>query len=219
MPLLTRKRVLNSGIKLPSNDKLLSLKGGTSLVYHSDKSDMVDVYTIEAAKAFYWYRTDFGSKPESVGSVTMEGYVRSNPSYYSTYSKRISCNYDLWLCTVPFVQVGSYRHPIKSTIDVDSNRVCKYVEHIRTSKIYSSTDKAWISQAWHELSEYPSPECVILGANYALEHLDYSKVYPCAPYDAFCFWKGIMYWLDPYHEIDLLDMIRSRSKPNYGNEY
>ena len=219
MPLLTRRRVLNSDIKLPSNNKLLSLKGGTSLVYYSDKPDMVDVYTIESAKAFYWYRTDFGSKPESVGYVRMEGWERSNNSYYSTYSKRVEGEYDLWRCTVPFVQVASYRRPIKTATEVDSNRVCKYVEAIGTHNIFSPSNNSWISQVWHELSEDPAPECVKLGANYALKHLDYGGIYPCAPYDAFCFWKGIMYWLDPYHEINLLNIIRSRSKPDYGNKY
>lgn len=220
MPFLTRKRVLNSGITLPSNDRLLSLKGGTSLVYYGEKADTVEVYTIEAAKAFYWYRTDFGSKPESVGYVEMVGYERSNPNYYSNYSKRIEGNWDLWKCIVPFVQVSSYRHPIKTRTEVDSRRVCRYIEGIWTHNVSTDTSRrAYMSQAWHELADDPSPECVKLAANYALSHLNYEALYPCAPYDAFCHWKGIMYWLDPYHDVELIKMIRSRSKPDYGNRY
>lgn len=212
MPLFNRKMCRDAGIQLPSNDKILSLKGGTSIVYHSDEPGMVDVYTIEAAKAQYWHYVEFGTYPIEMGAVTIHGWHYSQGSY-----KQRKWHFPVYLSTVPFVQVSAYRKPIEVAGEVNSDRVRKYInglydKHFKTRK-WKDDDGQWLCNLWNDLydPDGPSPECVKLAADFALNGVDVTSTTPQTPPDAFALWEGRMFWLDPYHEDVVWDAVRSRA--------
>ena len=205
MPRLTRTTCRNAGIKLPPNDQLLSLAGGTSLVYNApDDPNKVIVYTIESAKAFYWHKTDFGSDPEAVGEVTLRGYDRVGwrPLF-------VDAQFDVWRCEVPRVTVNKWGKMIKVEGDVSVHRMRKYIESIYHTHL-SQRDIAYAcSLTWEDLQNDPAPECVKVAADYAVNHLDYHMIYPQWPTDAFALWNDQFYWLDPYHDAHLIRMVRA----------
>jgi len=212
MPCFNRKMCRDAGIRLPDNSKLLSLKGGTSLVYHADEPGMVEVYTIESAKAQYWHYIEFGTYPIEVGEVTIYGWQYKNGSHH-----RRDWHFPVFQSFVPFVQVSSFRHPIEVEGEVNSDRVRKYVnglydQHFKTRK-WTKDEGQWLCNLWNDLydPDGPSPECVKLAADFALNGVDVTSTIPQTPPDAFALWEGRMLWLDPYHDDFLLDAVRSRA--------
>jgi hypothetical protein len=203
----------DAGIRLPDNSKLLSLKGGTSIVYHADEPGMVEVYTIEAAKANYWHYVEFGTYPIEVGEVTIHGWHYD----YGSHKQR-KWHFPVFQSFVPFVQVSSYRNPIKVEGEVDSDRIRKYVhglydKHLNSRKWSGKDDGQWLCNLWNDLydPDGPSPECVKLAADFALNGVDVTSTTPQTPPDAFALWEGKIFWLDPYHEDCVLDAVRSRA--------
>ena len=208
MPRLTISRIrMDENERLPDKSLILSTKGCTSLVYnHPDDPDRVLVYTVEMAKADYWREMEFALDRQWVGTAVFAGWMY--PWYgYSRNGEYFRTEYDLICCKVPRV---SFDFKPKTALWEERKAAIKFMDEQRikaVNKNWAAKRTNWVDM-WEELDVSGIP-ALADAARWALDY-NYDLI-PQSPKDAFCIWDGKLFWLDPYHEEKLLDVIRART--------